>query len=131
MKLYKNSWLFLLAVILILVVVFVPTLMFDRMLGKDVDKFMEKVNEITELEVNDEAIFERCKELEVLWKKHMDNWSFVVHHSAIEKVDLSITTFIEYSRKGEKNSAELEAKKLEKLLEITAKQDKPELLNIL
>lgn len=131
MKLYKNSWLFLLAVILILVAVFVPTLMFDRMLGKDVDKFMDKVNEITELEVNDEAIFERCNELEVLWKKHMDNWSFVVHHSAIEKVDLSITTFIEYSRKGEKNSAELEAKKLEKLLEITAKQDKPELLNIL
>lgn len=131
MKLYKNSWLFLLAVILILVAVFVPTLMFDRMLGKDVDKFMEKVNEITELEVNDEAIFERCNELEVLWKKHMDSWSFVVHHSAIEKVDLSITTFIEYSRKGEKNSAELEAKKLEKLLEITAKQDKPELLNIL
>ena len=54
-----------------------------------------------------------------------------MHHSAIEKVELSITTFIEYSKKGEKNSAELEAKKLEKILEITSKQDKPDLLNIL
>ena len=131
MKVYKNSCFFVLAVILILVAVFVPTLMFDRMLGDDVNKFMEKVREISVLEENDEAVFQKCDELEKLWNEHMDHWSFVVHHSAIEKVELSITTFVEYSKKGEKNSAELEAKKLEKILEITSKQDKPDLLNIL
>ena len=131
MKVYKNSCFFVLAVILILVAVFVPTLMFDKMLGDDVDKFMKKVREISALEENDDAVFQKCDELEKLWNEYMDHWSFVVHHSAIEKVELSITTFIEYSKKGEKNSAELEAKKLEKILEITSKQDKPDLLNIL
>lgn len=131
MKIYKNSCFFILAIILILVSVFVPTLMFDRMLGEDADKFMEKVREISLLEKNDKAVFQKCEELEDLWEEHMGHWSFVVHHSAIEKIDLSITTFIEYSKKGEKNSAELESKKLEKILEITSKQDKPELLNIL
>lgn len=131
MKVYKNSCFFVLAVIFILVTVFVPTLMFDRMLGDDVDKFMEKVKEISALEEHDEAVFQKCDELENLWDEHMGHWSFVVHHSAIEKIDLSIVTFIEYSKKGEKNSAELEAKKLEKILEITSKQDKPDLLNIL
>ena len=43
---YKNSWLFLLAVLLILITVFVPTISFDRMLGKDVEKFVIKINEI-------------------------------------------------------------------------------------
>lgn len=131
MKVYKNSCFFVLAVILILVVVFVPTLMFDRMLGEDTDKFIEKIREISALEENDESVFKKCGELEDLWEEHMGHWSFVVHHSAIEKIDLSITTFVEYSKTGEKNSAELEAKKLEKILEITSKQDKPELLNIL
>lgn len=131
MKVYKNSCFFVLAVILILAAVFVPTLMFDKMLGEDADKFMEKVKEISELEENDENVFQKCTELEDLWQKHMGHWSFVVHHSAIEKVDLSITTFVEYSKKGEKDSADLEAKKLEKILEITSKQDRPELLNIL
>ena len=47
---YKNSWLFLLAVLLILITVFVPTISFDRMLGKDVEKFVIKINEISTLE---------------------------------------------------------------------------------
>jgi len=131
MRLYKNSCFFLLAVVLILATVFVPTLMFDRMLEKDVKIFMKKVQEISALDKNNEEVFEKCDELEKLWKEHMNHWSFVVHHSAIEKVDLSIASFVEYSKKGEKNSADLEAKKLGKILEITSKQDKPDLLNIL
>ena len=68
---------------------------------------------------------------ENIWSEHMDHWSFVVHHSAIEKIDLSIVAFIEYSRKGEKESADIEAERLIKLLEITSKQDKLNLINIL
>lgn len=128
---YKNSWLFLLAVVVILAVVFVPTLLFDKMLGEDSAKFMEKINEICDAEEDMELINKKCGELENLWQKHMEHWSFVVHHSAIEKIDLSITSFIEYTKKGEKNSRDLEVKRIEKILEITAKQDKLELINIL
>ena len=115
---YKNSWLFLLAVLLILITVFVPTISFDRMLGKDVEKFVIKINEISTLEEKNN-VEEKCCELENIWSEHMDHWSFVVHHSAIEKIDLSIVAFIEYSRKGEKESADIEAERLIKLLENT------------
>ena len=127
---YKNSWLFLLAVLLILITVFVPTISFDRMLGKDVEKFVIKINEISTLEEKNN-VEEKCCELENIWSEHMDHWSFVVHHSAIEKIDLSIVAFIEYSIKGEKESADIEAERLIKLLEITSKQDKLNLINIL
>ena len=61
----------------------------------------------------------------------MDHWSFVVHHSAIERIDLSIASFIEYAKSGERGSRDVEAKKIEKMLGITSRQDKLDLLNIL
>ena len=128
---YKNSWLFLLAVVLIIAVVFVPTLWFDKMLGEDSAKFMNKINEICDAEDDIELVNKKCTELEKLWEKHMEHWSFVVHHSSIEKIDLSIASFIEYAQKGEKNSRDVEAKRIEKTLEITSKQDKLDLINLL
>lgn len=128
---YKNSWLFFLAVVLILAVVFVPTLLFDKMLGEDSSKFMNKINEICDAEDDIDLVNKKCGELEKLWKKHMEHWSFVVHHSAIEKIDLSIASFIEYAQKEEKNSRDVEAKRIEKILEITSKQDKLDLINLL
>ena len=129
---YKNSWLLLIGVILILAAVFVPTLSFDRMLRRDSDLFMTKINEICDVDDDNYVeINKKCKELESLWKEHMDHWSFVVHHSAIERIDLSITSFIEYAKSGERGSRDVEAKKIEKMLGITSRQDKLDLLNIL
>ena len=129
---YKNSWLLLIGVILILAAVFVPTLSFDRMLRRDSDLFMTKINEICDVEDDNYVeINKKCNELESLWKEHMDHWSFVVHHSAIERIDLSITSFIEYAKSGERGSRDVEAKKIEKMLGITSRQDKLDLLNIL
>ena len=81
MKVYKNSCFFVLAVILILAAVFVPTLMFDKMLGEDADKFMEKVKEISELEENDENIewfLEKHKDaqIEKIFLGNMDNFIY-------------------------------------------------------
>lgn len=129
---YKNSWLLLIGVILILAAVFVPTLSFDRMLRRDSDLFMAKINEICDVEDDNYVeINKKCEELETLWNEHMDHWSFVVHHSAIERIDLSIASFIEYSKSGERGSRDVEAKKIEKMLGITSRQDKLDLLNIL
>lgn len=129
---YKNSWLLLIGVILILAAVFVPTLSFDRMLRRDSDLFMAKINEICDVDDDNYVeINKKCNELESLWKEHMDHWSFVVHHSAIERIDLSIASFIEYAKSGERGSRDVEAKKIEKMLGITSRQDKLDLLNIL
>lgn len=117
---------------MILAAVFVPTLSFDRMLRRDSDLFMAKINEICDVDDDNYVeINKKCKELESLWKEHMDHWSFVVHHSAIERIDLSITSFIEYAKSGERGSRDVEAKKIEKMLGITSRQDKLDLLNIL
>lgn len=117
---------------MILAAVFVPTLSFDRMLRRDSDLFMAKINEICDVEDDNYVeINKKCEELESLWNEHMDHWSFVVHHSAIERIDLSIASFIEYSKGGERGSRDIEAKKIEKMLGITSRQDKLDLLNIL
>ena len=61
---YKNSWLLLIGVILILAAVFVPTLSFDRMLRRDSDLFMAKINEICDVEDDNYVeINKKCKEL--------------------------------------------------------------------
>lgn len=130
-NMYKNSLLMLIAVVVILAAVFIPTLSFDRMLGNDANKIMNKINEVISLENDLTAVSQKCDELQALWKKHMNHWSFIVHHSAIEKIDLGICAFIEFAKEGESISRNIEAEKLEKILEFTSKQDKLNLLNIL
>ena len=128
---YKNSWLFILAVVLILAIVFIPTVSFDFMLEDDTNKFSAKIQQIIETDTEDSTLYEKCNELQKLWDKHMQHWSFVVHHNAIEKIDLGIAAFIEHTKAGDRKSALVEAERLYRLFEITSKQDELSMINIL
>lgn len=128
---YKNSLFFIIAVILILAVVFIPTISFDSMLKNDVKMLNEKIDDILKTDFDDSSINEKCDSFEELWNKHMKHWSFVVHHNAIEKIELAVCSFIEYTKAGDRQGAVLEAERLYKLFEMTSKQDELSLLNIL
>lgn len=73
---------------------------------------------------------DKCGLLQADWEKHMEHWSFFLNHSAIEKVDLGICTFLEYVRCGNYESASIEAKRLDKIFEMTEHQDELSALNI-
>lgn len=116
--------------VVILALVFVPTTWFDRMLEDDVNGFRSRIDDILHTNRDAPELEEKCGLLQADWEKHMEHWSFFLNHSAIEKVDLGICTFLEYVRCGNYENASIEAKRLDKIFEMTEHQDELSALNI-
>lgn len=128
---YRNIFRFFLIVIIILALIFVPTLCFDRTLKKDVSEMNELIEEISnDINMNKKAII-KCKSLTDMCNKKMKIWSFIVHHGTIEKIQTEMITFVESIENGDKNAANVSGKKIKKLLNITSKQDELSLSNLL
>ena len=127
---YRNSIFYIIMVILILSIVIIPTQWFGAMLKEDVNGFRGRIAEILEKGADSPELDENCSALQDNWDHHMKHWSFVINHAAIEKVDLGICTFLELVRQGDFNAASVEAKRLDKIFEITANQDTLSALNI-
>lgn len=128
---YKNSIRYIIMVVVILALVIGPTTWFDKMIKDDVNGFREKIGGIMETGDDISEREKRCDELQKDWDDHMKHWSFFIHHTVIEKVDLSICTFIEHIRDGNYEDAEIESKKLDKIFTMTEDQDKFTAMNIL
>ncbi len=121
---YRNSILFIVTVVVILTLVLFPTSWFDHMIADDIDGFREKIGTVLELTHQEDArLAEACQTLQNDWEKHMGHWSFFIHHSVIEKIDLSICTLIETAKDGNLKGAELEARRLDRLFDATEHQD--------
>ncbi len=129
-KMYRNSILYIVMVVIILSIVIIPTTLFDVMLENDVNGFRAQINDILEMDWNDPELNDKCDALRANWENHMKHWSFVVHHTSIEKVDLGICTFLEFVHYGNYESAAIEAKRLDKIFDMTANQDELSALNI-
>ena len=127
---YRNSIIYMIMVVLILAIVFVPTTWFDKMIEHDVAGFRDKINAVLETENDSSEVDEKCDALQTDWNKHMRHWSFFVHHSVIDKVDLSICTLIDLVQVGNYESALMEARRLDKMLQMTEEQDELNLMNI-
>lgn len=127
---YRNSILYMIMAVLILAIVFVPTTWFDKMIEHDVAGFRDKINAVLETENDSSEVDEKCSALQKDWDKHMRHWSFIIHHSVIDKVDLSICTLIDLVQVGNYESAQMEARRLDKILQTTEEQDELNLMNI-
>ena len=127
---YRNSIIYLIMVVVILALVFVPTTWFDKMLEDDGNGFRSRIDDILNTDRDAPELEEKCGLLQADWENHMEHWSFFLNHSAIEKVDLGICTFLEYVRCGNYESASIEAKRLDKIFEMTEHQDELSALNI-
>ncbi|MFR1517483.1 MAG: DUF4363 family protein [Clostridia bacterium] len=127
---YRNSILYIIMVVVILALVIIPTSWFDKMLESDVGSFREKINDILAAGENDPELEEKCDLLQADWETHMKHWSFFINHASIEKVDLGICNFLEMVRYRDFQNANIEAKRLDKIFEMTAEQDALTPLNI-
>ncbi len=127
---YRNSVLYIIMVVIILSLVIIPTTWFDKMLEEDVSGFRDKINVILESGQEDPELDAKCGALQEDWENHMKHWSFFINHTSIEKVDLGICTFLEHVRCGNFEEAAMEAKRLDKIFEMTANQDALTPLNI-
>ncbi len=131
MKLYKNTLVYIISVILIFSFVFITTFSFDRMIENDIRKMWRQVEAIREdLNGQNEQLPQSCERLRAIWHKHMDHWSFCLDHGMIKEVDLTVSLFLQCAEDGLKESAELEAVKLKRLFEVVRTNDKLVPLNI-
>ena len=81
---YRNSIIYLIMVVVILALVFVPTTWFDKMLEDDVNGFRSRIDDILDTRRDAPELEEKCGLLQADWEKHMEHWSFFLNHSAME-----------------------------------------------
>lgn len=127
----KNTCFFLLAVIIIITIIFSTMLYFDRTLKKDASELIMEIDKIMEENKDLENNFERCENLIAMWENMLPKWSFIIHHSIIEKIEAGFICFTENAKQGNEQTMVSEGEKLKSLLKITSEQDELSLSNIL
>lgn len=127
----KNTCFFLIAVIIIITLIFSTMSYFDRTLKKDTSELIIEIDNIISENKNNQKNFEKSKKLIELWENKLPKWSFIVHHSIIEKIDAGFICFSETMKQGNTQSMVLEGEKLKSLLKIISEQDELSLSNIL
>lgn len=130
MKLYRNTWIFIIALIILLSLVLVPTTLFTRMLRKDIGKFENGMNAINGQLVVGEDPGEACDELEHLWKSHRRHWSFYVHHNIVDNLDMLFAAYLTESRNQNTKAALSEAARIDSLLRAAEENDRLSWYNV-
>lgn len=124
MKLYRNTWIFILALIILLSLVMVPTTLFTRMLRQDIEKFESAMNEINLQLTQGENPKEACDDLERLWHAHRKHWSFYVHHNIVDNLDMLFSAYLAESRNQNTKAALSEAARIDSLLRAAEENDR-------
>ncbi len=124
MKLYRNTWIFILALIILISLVLMPTTLFTRMLRKDIEKFESAMNEINRQLLNDQDPGSACDDLEKLWHSHRRHWSFYVHHNIVDTLDMQFAVYLTESRNGNTKAALSEAARIDSLLRAAEENDR-------
>ena len=130
MKLYRNTWIFIIALMILLSLVLVPTTLFTRMLGKDIEKFESAMNDINQQLVSGQDPGKACDDLEKLWHAHRRHWSFYVHHNIVDNLDLLFSAYLAESRNQNTKAALSEAARIDSLLKSAEENDRLSWYNI-
>ena len=124
MKLYRNTWIFLLALLILVSLVLVPTTLFTRMLRKDIGKFQAAIMEINQGLVEGRDPGKVCDYLEDLWHAHRRHWSFYVHHNIVDNLDMLFAAYLTESRNQNTKAALSEAARIVSLLNSAEENDR-------
>lgn len=124
MKLYRNTWIFLLALLILSSLVLVPTTLFTRMLRKDIDQFQDTMTEINHQLAEGEDTTDACNDLEQLWHAHRRHWSFYVHHNIVDNLDMLFAAYLTESRNQNTKAALSEAARIVSLLNSAEENDR-------
>ena len=130
MKLYRNTWIFILALMILSSLVIVPTTLFTRMLQKDIEKFEDGMNRINQQLVEGENPKEACDDLERLWHAHRKHWSFYVHHNIVDNLDMLFSAYLTESRNQNVKAALSEAARIDSLLRAAEENDRLSWYNV-
>lgn len=130
MKLYRNTWIFILALMILASLVLVPTTLFTRMLRKDIEKFETSMNEINQQLVNGQDPGKSCDDLEKLWHSHRRHWSFYVHHNIVDTLDMQFAVYLAESRNKNTKAALAEAALIDSLLRAAEENDRLSWYNV-
>ncbi len=124
MKLYRNTWIFITALIILVSLVLVPTTLFTRMLRKDIDKFQDAMTLINQQLAKGQDPSSACDELEELWHAHRSHWSFYVHHNTVDTLDMLFSAYLAESRNQNTKAALSEAARIDSLLKSAEENDR-------
>ncbi len=130
MRLYRNTWIFILALIILASLVILPTTLFTRMLRQDIEKFEDGMNRINQQLVEGENPGEACDDLEHLWHSHRRHWSFYVHHNIVDNLDMLFSAYLAESRNQNVKAALSEAARIDSLLRAAEENDRLSWYNV-
>lgn len=133
MKLYRNTIVWLISILILLALVLVPTTLFTRMLHKDIEKFeaaMAEINNNLTTQASPVTLQESCTKLEKLWHAHRGHWSFYVHHNIVDTLDILFSGYLTQSRIQNTEAALTEAARIESLLRAAEENDRLSWFNI-
>ena len=130
MKLYRNTWIFILALIILASLVIVPTTLFTRMLRKDIEKFEDGMNLINGQLIDGQNPEDACDDLEHLWHAHRKHWSFYVHHNIVDNLDMLFSAYLAESRNQNVKAALSEAARIDSLLRAAEENDRLSWYNV-
>ncbi len=133
MKVYKNTVIWSIAIVVLLALVIVPTVLFTRMLRQDIDKFESAIAEVNDnliAEAPRETLLASCDQLEALWHEHRGHWSFYVHHNIVDTLDILFSGYLTECRRQNTEAALIEAARIESLLRAAEDGDRLSWFNI-
>ena len=124
MKLYRNTWIFITALLILVSLVLIPTTLFTRMLRKDIDQFQDTITEINHRLAEGQDPTDACNDLEHLWHAHRRHWSFYVHHNIVDNLDMLFAAYLTESRNQNTKAALSEAARIVSLLNAAEENDR-------
>ena len=130
MKLYRNTWIFILALVVLMSLVLVPTTLFTRMLRQDIDRFQKAMTLINQQMVEGRDPGGACDELEGLWHAHRRHWSFYVHHNIVDNLDMLFSAYLAECRNQNTKAALSEAARIVSLLKSAEENDRLSWYNV-